>query len=428
MKSNLAVLGGEPVIDKEPADLFRWPIITQEDENAAAEVLFNRSMSNIDVTVQFEKEFCSWQKCKYALGSNNGTSAILSAMWACGIGKGDEIICPSITYWASALPVFQLRGTVVFADIDPDSLCINPTDFEKRITDKTKAVIVVHYFSHPAEMDKILEIARKYNIKVIEDFSHAQGGHYKGRKLGSWGDVGIASLMTNKSLSAGEAGILITDNKLIYERAVAFGHYERFNSDITDSSLKEYRDLPLGGVKNRMHQISAAVGRTQLKCYNARISEIQKANDYFWSKLIGFQAFMPHKIIKNTGDMAGHYLPVGHYNSEELNGLPVSIFAAAVRAEGFKECMTGCNHPLHKHPVFQTADIYNEGKPTRIVNSEKDVREGDKSLFISENIHEKLCSVPWFKHFDKEAIDKYANIYSKVLESYKKLNILTKKK
>ncbi len=276
IEKKLAILGGPKAVVSDPGDIFRWPIITKEDEDAVLDVLRRGAMSGTDVTMQFEKEYAVWQDVKYTLGFNNGTAAIHSAMYGCKVGAGDEIICPSVTYWASALPAFSLGATITFADIDPDTLCINPTDIEHRITDHTKAIVVVHLSGHPADMDPIMEIARKYKIKVIEDVSHAQGGLYKGRKLGTIGDVAAMSLMSGKSFAIGEAGILATNNFEIYERALAFGHYERFGNSIKTESLLPYNGLPLGGYKYRMHQLSSAVGRVQLKYYDKDVRKSEK--------------------------------------------------------------------------------------------------------------------------------------------------------
>lgn len=422
MNNKPVILGGESIIKDIPNELFAWPIITKEDEDAVLDVLRRGAMSNTDITLKFEEEFKTWQGRKYAVGVNNGTAAILSAMWSCGVGVGDEIICPSLTYWASALPAYQLGATVVFADVDPESLCISPPDIEHRITERTKAIVPVHYLGHPAAMDEIMEIAKKYNIKVIEDFSHAQGGYYKGRKVGNWGDAGAASIMSQKSFATGEAGMIVTDDKQIYERAVAFGHYERFNANITDEWLSRYAGLPMGGVKNRVHQLSSAVGRVQIKYYDERIREIRAAVDYFWSRLDGKKGLRPHKINSDTGDMAGWYIPHAHYCPEELGGLSITAFAEAISQEGIS-CWTGGNIPLHKHPLFQTADIYGHGKPTRIANSptDVDVREGDKSLPVSNIISTRLCQVPYFKRLLKKEIDKYADAYIRVLDSYEDL-------
>ena len=174
----------------DPGDIFTWPIITKADEEAVLDVLRKGNMSGTDVTIEFEKEFAQWQGSKHALAFNNGTNAIQGALFGCRVGVGDEVICPSVTYWASAAPVFSLGGTVVFAEIDPNTLCIDPGDIEHRISKRTKAILVVHYLGHPSDMDPIMDIAKRHGLKVIEDVSHAQGGLYKGRKLGTIGDVG----------------------------------------------------------------------------------------------------------------------------------------------------------------------------------------------------------------------------------------------
>ncbi|MGI2297438.1 DegT/DnrJ/EryC1/StrS family aminotransferase, partial [Paenibacillus sp. GXUN7292] len=196
----LALLGGTKTIKEEHVEMFKWPIITEEDEIAALAVIRSGAMSGTDITKQFEKEFAQWLGMQYALGFNNGTSSLLAAMYGCKVGVGDEIICPSVTYWASALPAYALGATVVFAEIDPTTLCLDPNDLEHRITERTKAIVVVHYLGHPADMDAIMAIAQKHNIKVIEDVSHAMGGYYKGQRVGTTGDVGAMSLMSGKSL------------------------------------------------------------------------------------------------------------------------------------------------------------------------------------------------------------------------------------
>ncbi len=165
--SKLALLGGEKAVKTEVGDMFKWPILNKEMEDAVLDVLSKGSMSETEITSEFEKGFAEWHGMKYALGHNTGTSALHGAMFGFGIGCGDEVICPAITYWASCMPALSLGASVVFADIDPDTLCIDPGDIERRITEKTKAIIVVHYVGMPAEMDSIMEIAGKHNLKVI---------------------------------------------------------------------------------------------------------------------------------------------------------------------------------------------------------------------------------------------------------------------
>jgi dTDP-4-amino-4,6-dideoxygalactose transaminase len=379
-------------------------------------------MSSGDVTKQFEKEFSLWQGTKYALGCNNGTAALHSAMFGCKIGVGDEIICPSVTYWASAAPVYSLGATVVFADIDENTLCLDPGDIEHRITSRTKAIMVVHYLGHPADMDPIMKIAKKHGLKVIEDVSHAQGGLYKGRKLGSIGDVAAMSLMSAKSLAVGEAGVLVTSDLEIYERAVAFGHYERFNDSITNPELKPYAGLPMGGYKYRMHQLSSAVGRVQLKYYDERCREIRKAMNYFWDLLEGVPGLKAHRVQEDSeNNMAGWYAPHGIYKPDELGGLSVARFAEAVRDGGVMDCIAGCNAALHTHGLFHSCDIYGHGKPTRIANEDCDIRSDDKTLPVSEKVGTMTYTIPWFKHYRSEIIAEYANAYRRAAENYKEL-------
>lgn len=421
--SKLAVLGGEKAITRDPGNLFAWPIITKEDEDAVLEVLRRGGMSQTDVTKEFEEDFKKWTGMKYALGFSSGTASLLAAMYAAGVRTGDEIICPTVTYWASCAQVYTLGATVVFANVEPDTLCIDPKDIERCISKRTKAIMVVHYLGYPADMDAIMAIARKHNIKVIEDVSHAQGGLYKGRLLGTIGDIGAMSLMSGKSFAIGEAGMLITNDRDAYEHALSIGHYERFRADdIEAPDLKPFAGLPLGGYKFRMHQLSSAVGRVQIKYYDERCAEIRRAMNYFWDKLEGTPGIRAHRVDESTGStMGGWYAAHGLYVPEELGGLSVTRFCEAVRAEGVDGVGPGCNAALHTHELFRTANVYGTEKPTRIAYAERDVRELDNALAPSELIGARTYSIPWFKHFRPEYIDEYVNAFKKVCENYKEL-------
>ena len=422
MASKLAFRGGPQAVSADIGDMFDWPIITPEVESAVLEVLRAGKMSGTDVTKEFEREFAAYQGVKHALAHNTGTASLLAAMFAIGIGKGDEIICPSITYWASALPVYVLRGTVVFADIDPDTLCIDPDDIEHRITERTKAIVVVHYMAYPAEMDRIMAIARKHNLAIIEDPSHAHGGLYKGKKVGTFGQAAGFSLMSGKSLAIGEGGIMTTDDGRIYERAIAYGHYGRHN-ELTLPELVEGAGLPWGGFKHRMHQLSSAMARVQLYKYPAEMAEIDQAMNCFWDLLEGLPGVKPHRPPKGSDcTMGGWYAASGLYRPEELGGLSVTRFCEAVSAEG-ASIGPGCNKALHLHPVFNTLDVYGEGKPTRIANSPAgvDVRQPLGSLPVAEGIQERVFRIPWFKHYRPQVIEQYAQAIHKVVEHHAEL-------
>jgi dTDP-4-amino-4,6-dideoxygalactose transaminase len=322
----------------------------------------------------------------------------------------------------------SLGATPVFADSDPVTLCIDPTDIEHRITPRTKAIMVVHYCGHPADMDPIVAIARKHKLKVIEDVSHAHGSLYKGRMCGSLGDVAGMSMMARKSFAIGEAGMLCTDDREIYERAIAFAHYERTKTDLTIPALKNLAGpdgfatgLPLGGVKGRINQTCSAMGRVQLKHYPARIQSIQAALNRFWDLLDGCPGLRPHRPDPASGStMGGWYNPVGHYLPEELHGLPVDRFVEAVNAEGGRSGR-GVNFPMHLHPLLNEADVYRDGQPTRIAFADRDLRQGPGSLPVSEALGQRAFGIPWFKHDRPEEIERYAKAFRKVAMQAAKL-------
>ncbi|MGI6208493.1 MAG: DegT/DnrJ/EryC1/StrS family aminotransferase [Anaerolineae bacterium] len=421
MASQLALLGGPKAVKSDPGDMFTWPIVTPDIEEAVLEVLRRGAMSGMDVTRQLEKEFAAWHGMEFALGHNTGTQAIQAAMYAVGVGKGDEIICPSVTYWASCLQVYTLGGTVVFADVDPDTVNIDPNDIEHRITERTKAIVAVHYTGYPADMDPIMDIARRHNLKVIEDCSHAHGALYKGKMVGTFGDVAGFSIMSGKSFAAGEGGLLLTNSREVYERAVAFGHYARHSEDLTLPELVAGAGLPWGGYKNRMNQLTSAMARVQLKKYPAEMAEIDKAMNFFWDEIGDQPGIRSHRPPKGS-TKGGWYAPHGLYRPEELGGLSVSRFCEALRAEGVPT-HPGCNKALHTHPLFNTIDVYHAGRPTRLANLPEgvDIRQPEGSLPVSEGIQERIYSIPWFKHYRPEIIAEYAAAFRKVIAHYEEL-------
>ena len=420
----LAIQGGSKTITSKSPALFQWPIVTREDEEAVLDVLRRGAMSGTEITKQFESEFAQWMGLDHALGYCNGTESLRAAFWACGVGAGDEIICPSMTYWASCTSALSLGAAVHFADIDAETLCIDPDDIEHRIGPRTKAIVVVHYCGHPCDMDPILAIARRHKVRVIEDVSHAQGALYKGKFCGTLGDIGAMSLMSGKSLAIGEAGIIVTDDRLLYERCIAYGHYERtgidssynaVDSQVSFADLKQFAGVPLGGFKHRMNQTCSAMGRVQLKYYPQRIAEIQSAMNRFWDLLEDVPGIRAHRPAKDSGStMGGWYNARGLYRAEELGGLPCARFCEAVAAEGVYQAHAGANFALHLHPVFQSADIFRQGKPTMIAFGQRDVRQGKGSLPVAESIREICFAIPWFKHDEPAAIEQYAAAYRKV--------------
>jgi len=310
-----------------------------------------------------------------------------------------------------AISLITLMSSAMGAEIEAN-LAVNG-GFEDGLTDRTKAIVPVHLSGHPTDMDPIMEIAERHGLKVIEDVSHAHGGRYKGRLLGTIGHVGAFSLMSGKSFAVGEAGMFITNDRAIYERGLVFDHYGRHN-ELALPELVAGAGMPWGGFKYRMHQLSSAMGRVQLKHYAARVAEIQKAMNHFWDTVGDIPGIKAHRPDPSTGScIGGWYAARGLYRPEELNGLPVARFCEAVQAEGARAGRTG-RRAIHLHPIFNDIDVYGDGKPTRIAFSERDLRQPEGSLPVAEAFHERTVMIPWFKHCRPRIIEQHAAAYRKV--------------
>jgi dTDP-4-amino-4,6-dideoxygalactose transaminase len=414
----LALLGGKPYIETPaPESLFKWPILTQEDIDAAMDVVINNKFSGTDITIKFQDEFKEWQGRNYALAFTNGTMALTAAMFAVGLNEDDEIICPTKTYWGSVSQAAYFGAKVVFCNIN-DNLSLDVNEFESLITPKTKAIVAVHYYGYPCDMDAIMEIANRHGIYVIEDVSHAHGTLYKGKKVGSFGHVAAMSMMSWKVFAAGELGMLVTDDNRLYERAIAFGHYERNNEEYIkeNEDLKDYFHIALGGVKGRANQLCSALGRGQLKHYDERTKEIRRAMNYFFDQFENIRGVRPLRVDEKDGsNMGGFYNPQLLYFPNELEGLSSKRFSEAITAEfnGAFNCLAGGNFCLHTHKYFTSFD------PRHSQNVSENKLRNENSL--SASLEKHCVLVPWFKHYDKEWIDRYAGAYKKVLAGYRQL-------
>jgi perosamine synthetase len=206
---------------------------------------------------QFEEEFATFCDCKYAVSCSNGTVAIHLALVALGIGSDDEVIVPNLSFIATANTVLHAGATPIFVDIDPFNLCMAPLSIEAAITPKTKAIMPVHLYGHPADMRAINKIAKKHNLLVIEDAAEAHGATIEGQKVGSWGKCATFSFYGNKVITTGEGGMVTTNDKELYTKM-------RYLRDHAMSKEKRYWHTELG-YNYRMTNIQAALGCAQLQ-------------------------------------------------------------------------------------------------------------------------------------------------------------------
>ncbi len=251
------------------------PSITQKEIEYVTQAVKSGWISSIGEFIEkFEREFAKFIGTKYAVAVSNGTVALHLALVAAGIKPGDEVIVPDLTFIATANAVVYCGAKPIFVDVEEDTWCIDPYEVKKKITNKTKAIIPVHLYGHPANMDEIMKIAKEYNLIVIEDCAEAHGAEYKGKKVGSIGDFGTFSFYGNKIITTGEGGMLTTNDEKLYERA-------KFLKDHAMSKERRYYH-PEVGYNYRMTNIQAALGLAQLE----RIEEIleKKIRIYNWYK------------------------------------------------------------------------------------------------------------------------------------------------
>lgn len=243
------------------------PILSKKIKKFVSKAIDENALSGTygNYIHDFEKKFSRYVKSKFAISTSNGTTALHTALCAFNIGKGDEVLVQSLTNMATAFAVFYTGAKIRPIDSCYSTCNIDPEGIEKHINTKTKAIVVVHLFGHPVDMDPIMSIAKKYNLVVIEDCAEAHGALYKNKNLGTIGDIGCYSFYANKILSTGEGGMVVTNNKFIAEKcrslkSLNYGKVNRFNH-------------PEIGFNYRMSNIIAAIGCAQIEDLNKIIEK-----------------------------------------------------------------------------------------------------------------------------------------------------------
>ncbi len=247
------------------------PYITEDEIKAVVEVLRSGQLAHGPVVGEFERAFSEYLGVPYTVAVSNGTVALYLALKALGVGDGDEVIVPDFTFIATASMVVAAGAKPVFADIDLRTYTIDPEDVKKKISERTKAIIVVHLYGHPANMEELIDITREYNIYLIEDCAQSHGAEFKGAKTGTFGDVATFSFYATKNLTMGEGGAVVTKNKEIAEKVMLLRNH---------GQVSRYYHTIIGW-NFRLTSIQAALGLQQLRKLdkmNSRRREI--ANTY----------------------------------------------------------------------------------------------------------------------------------------------------
>jgi perosamine synthetase len=424
--SKLSLLGGKPVRTKE----FEVRRTMRAEEKAAAmRVLDADSLSefvgapgeyfNGGKEVRgFEGLWCSRYGFRHGVAMNSLTTGLQAALGAIGIGPGDEVICPPYTMSATSSAVLFYGGIPIFADVDPERLTLSPGALEKCITKRTRAIMVVHLFGYPADMDAIMAIARKHGLKVIEDAAQAPGVLYRGKPVGGLGDIGGFSLNYHKQVHAGEGGLMVTnDDALALRMQLIRNHGENLTQA---HGLEDICNLV--GTNYRFTELQAAIATEQLKRLQGLLEHRMRLADVLDARLSALPGLGVTK--RESGSTHGYYMYPIRFDEQAL-GIPRSTFMKAVNAELPKPkywnttplYLEGYVKPLYLNPIYQKKiAIGSKGFP---FNANPGVTyDYPKGLCpVAERLHEKeLLLCPLLHEAMSEAdIGDFADAVEKVV-------------
>ena len=402
--ANLAVNGGTPLYQRGEYQHMLWPPVNEETADRMRELYLSRAWSfNSKCEQEFENEFAKMHDAAYGIFMVNGTVTLEAALAALAIGPGDEVIIPALTWVATAMAAKYVGAKIVMADIDPETLTLDPAAFEAAITPRTKAVIPVHLYGSMADLEKICAIAERHHIAVVEDCAHMQGGKWAGRGVGSWGSIGSFSFQQSKMLSGGEGGICLTNDPQLAERLYRFKHigYSRY-----DRQGSAATPPPPGLICHnyRGQAFSALALSGQLP----GLPEVLERCEAYYNRFCAGVADIPGIRVQKHGRLAtrqGYYgFGIMFESGPWLQADPTRIWAA-IEAEGVPfEFNYG---PVYRHRLFNLAA--------------EDYRLPEGGCPITETLYQRLMGIKHYNMYYPEEADKYVAVIRKVAANIKEL-------
>jgi|TARA_B100001964_G_scaffold178197_1_gene196507 dTDP-4-amino-4,6-dideoxygalactose transaminase len=423
----LAIYGGSPIRTK----LFpAYNTLDSNEEHAVAEVIREGVLSDfIGAKGEFfyggkrvnELELMYKERCgvKHAISMNSATSVIIAAMGAFGIGPGDEVIVTPYSHVISATAPLLYDGIPVFADSEPDTFCMSVESIEKCITPRTKAMIVVDLFGQSADMDSIMDLACKHNIKVLSDSSHIVIATYKGKTAGTLADVGVYSLNGHKTIQCGEGGIAVTnDDELAFKLQLLRNHAENC---VADMEVKDITNMI--GYNFRMTELEAAVAIEQVKKSRYLIEHRRMLCEHLTKRISGLEGIEPPKVRK--GCTHDYLLYCIRYNAEKV-GISKEEFMKRLDAEGIKMTVSDKRHippisgfvkPIHLQPVFTQKTFRPKGYPWAGEHYKCDVTYGPGLCPIVEDLWQNtlICVNAIYPPLTIKDMDDIADAFEKVV-------------
>ncbi len=341
--SKLAVNGGERVRTKPWP---RWPVWDEREIKALEEVVrsghWGRLYENSTVE-KFEKAFAAYQDAEFGIAVTSGTAALTIALKAGGVDVGDEVIVPGYTFVATATCVLQNNAVPIFVDVEMDTINIDPAEIEKAITPRTRAIIPVHWNGRATDMDSILDIAKRHNLLVVEDACHGWGATWKDRKVGAIGDMGGVSFQASKHITAGEGGIILTNDEELAAKCFSYHHIGRIPG-------RPFYEHHLVGWNFRMTEFDAAVLMVQLERLEEQTQRREDNAKFLCEQLSGIEGINLLRREPYMTRISWHSFSF-NYDAEGFGGVPRERFRAALGAEGIP-AGGGYSHPLYKNPLF----------------------------------------------------------------------------
>jgi len=373
--------------------------IDEKDVAAVCTALRSDWLTTGPKVTEFEKEFANYTGTKYAVAVSSGTAALHAAMFAIDIKPGDEVIIPAVTFASTANCVVFQGGTPVFADVDPDTLLIDPVQVEAKITPRTKAIIAVDYAGQPCDYDVLRDIVNKHNLTLIADACHALGGSYKGRPIGSLADLNVFSFHPVKPITTGEGGMITTNNPELSERMRIFRNHgittDYHQREEQGSWFYEMADL---GYNYRITDIQCALGLSQLRKLTAWVKRRQEIAQRYNIAFAELPTVQPLRVRADVSH--AYHLYVIRLDLAQLRATRVEIFAA-LRAEGI-----GVNvHyiPVHLHPFYR-----------------KRFGTGPGMCPVAEKAYEEIITLPLYPSMSDSDVDDVITAVRKVVSAYLK--------
>lgn len=394
---------------------FNWPRIESEEIKAVNKQLkksisiYNRS----GIIEELEKNIERYFGMKHAVLMNSGTSSLHSIYMSLGLTDKDEVICPAYTFFATVTPLLFTGAIPVLVDCDKNGN-IDPLKIEEKITPRTKAIMVTHMWGMPCQMNKIIKIAKKHKLLLLEDASHAHGAKYNNKLIGTFGDISAFSMQGQKTLTGGEGGFIITNNNELYYKSLLIGHYnKRCKTEIPkDNELYKYTITGMG-LKFRIHPLAAAIANEQLKKLKQVILGRNKFAKYLINNLKGVKGIRVPIVSKDI--VPSWYAFVIKFIPEELNNVTVDDFLEYLIKNGCVDAdIPGSTCPLNLLPLFQDPTLLFPKYKNRIYYKKGDFPN-------AEYFYNHIIKMPiWDKKDDLYIAKYYVKIIKKFLEDNKK--------